>query len=382
MTQLFVGLMSGTSMDGIDAALVSFENKKTMIITTHSIAIPAETKSNLKILLYNENITLKLLGETDTQLGELFSQAALQLLKKAGIGAEKITAIGSHGQTIYHAPNGKHPFTLQMGDPNIIAARTSITTVADFRRRDVALGGQGAPLTPAFHSAVFGRQSCDQFVLNLGGIANITYIPADLSQSIIGFDTGPANTLLDQWCEKHTGKSFDENGNWARSGKLIPKLLTNLLADDYFKKPFPKSTGREYFNLNWLTPFVKGGRCAAPGGFSPIDIQTTLTELTAKTIADAIRYTLLSHTCTPTPTVWLCGGGAKNKFLIERMQKNCGNYKIKSTSEISIDPQWIECAAFAWLAKQTIEKKPGNLSSVTGARSESLLGGIYFNARK
>lgn len=369
--QLFIGLMSGTSIDAIDAALISFENEKITLIATHSISIPDATKSNLKKLLQNDSITLELLGETDTQLGELFSQAALQLLKKAGVEADKITAIGSHGQTIYHAPNGKHPFTLQIGDPNIIAARTSITTIADFRRRDVALGGQGAPLTPAFHYALFGRQPHDQFVVNLGGIANITHIPADQTQPILGFDTGPANTLLDQWCEKYTSRSFDDNGEWARSGKLIPELLSVLLADNYFKKPFPKSTGREYFNLDWLTPFVSEGE------FSPNDIQCTLAELTAKTIADAIKKFSAEPRYQIPNTIFLCGGGAKNIFLVERIQKNCSNCTIKSTSEVGIDPQWIECAAFAWLAKQTLTHNTSNLISVTGASQNCILGGIY-----
>jgi len=380
-SDLYIGLMSGTSMDGIDAALVSFENDKTNLIATLSISIPAKTKSNLKLLLNSENINLKLLGETDVQLGELFSVAVLELLKNTGIQAEKITAIGSHGQTIYHSPNGAHPFTLQIGDPNIIAARTNITTVADFRRRDIALGGQGAPLVPAFHKYLFKqgeRNTAPPFekgglggilVLNLGGIANITAISADKSQSVIGFDTGPANTLLDQWCEKHCQKPFDKNGDWAKAGKLNSELLSVLLDDPYFQKPFPKSTGREYFNLKWME-----ARCRdAIYHVSPVDIQNTLTELTAKSISDAI-----SHTHTVTDTLWLCGGGAYNSFLIERLKINSPQLIIKSTSEIGIDPQWIEAAAFAWLAKQTMAHKPGNLPSVTGAKSDSMLGGVYY----
>ncbi|MCX7120684.1 MAG: anhydro-N-acetylmuramic acid kinase [Gammaproteobacteria bacterium] len=373
---LFIGLMSGTSMDGIDAAVVLFENNKTNLIATHSITIPAETKSNLTLLLKSENINVKLLGETDTQLGELFSQAVLELLKKVDIKAEKITAIGSHGQTIYHSPNGIHPFTLQIGDPNIIAARTKITTFADFRRKDIALGGQGAPLVPAFHAYLLRDQGAgirDQFVLNLGGIANITYLPADKSQAVIGYDTGPANTLLDQWCEKHTGKAYDKNGDWARSGKLIPALLQDLLNDPYFQKPFPKSTGREYFNLNWLQTHVRSTHVACEVSAFPADIQNTLTELTAKTISDTIKK------ISPKQNIlWLCGGGTYNQFLIERLKINSPQLVIKSTTEIGIDPQWIEAAAFAWLAKQTIEHKPGNCPSVTGARSSSILGGVYY----
>src|SRR3990167_5516262 len=388
VSDLYIGLMSGTSMDGIDAALVSFDNNKANLIDTHSISIPAETKSNLKLLLNSKNINLKLLGETDVQLGELFSQTVLALLKNTGVKAENITAIGNHGQTIYHAPNGAYPFTLQIGDPNIIAARTNITTIADFRRRDIALGGQGAPLVPAFHEYLFklaAENTAPPFdkgrlegilVLNLGGIANITYIPVDKSQHIIGFDTGPANTLLDQWCEKHTGKSFDKNGDWARSGKLNSVLLSNLLNDSYFQKPFPKSTGREYFNLDWLhrkiTPFEKGGRyCASnTGGISLADIQNTLTELTARTIRDAINRVSTAN------IMWLCGGGAYNTFLIERLKANLPQLIIKSTSEIGIASQWIEATAFAWLAKQTMEHRPGNCPIVCFASHANAVASI------
>ena len=361
----YIGLMSGTSMDGIDAALVSFEDDRVNLIATHSIIIPAEIKTNLKLLLHGENINLKLLGETDAQLGELFSVAVLELLKNTEIKAENITAIGSHGQTIYHSPSGAYPFTMQIGDPNIIAARTSITTVADFRRRDIALGGQGAPLVPAFHDYLFGREK-NVAVLNLGGIGNVTFISHD--KPVIGFDTGPANTLLDQWCEQHTGKFYDKNGDWARNGKLIPELLVNLLNDPYFQKPFPKSTGREYFNMDWLNRKIF---TFSKDEISPEDIQNTLTELTVKTISNAI-------TLTDTATLWLCGGGTYNDFLIEQLRASLPQLKIKSSSEIGIDPQWIESIAFAWLAKQNIEHKPGNLPSVTGAKSESILGGVYY----
>ena len=372
---LYIGLMSGTSMDGIDAVLVSFENEKTNLIATHTISIPEKTKSNLKILMRGEDINLKLLGETDTQLGKLFADAVLQLLKNSGFSAEKITAIGSHGQTIYHAPNHDHPFTLQIGDVNIIAALTKITTVADFRRRDIALGGQGAPLVPAFHEYLFSNRGKgsgirDQSVVNIGGIANITYLPTDNTKSIIGFDTGPGNTLLDRWCEKHRNLSCDLNGDWARSGKIIPELLEKLLDDDYFKKPFPKSTGREYFNLDWLHQKIPPNPPFSKGGIAPQDMQATLTELTAKTIADAI----LTHT----HTIWLCGGGTYNTFLIERLQHHLPRHTIKSTSEMGIDPQWMEATAFAWLAKRTLEKKSGNCKSVTGASQQSILGGVYY----
>lgn len=357
----YIGLMSGTSMDGIDAALVLFENEKIKLIDTTSIDIPAQIKSTLAILLRGENITLKLLGETDTQMGHLFADAVLDLLNKTAIKSAEVIAIGSHGQTIYHHPHGDNPFTLQIGDPNIIAARTNITTVADFRRRDIALGGQGAPLVPAFHDYLFQNRTHDHCIVNIGGIANITYLPADKSADIIGFDTGPGNTLIDSWHQHHHGKPVDLNGEWARSGKIIPELLEILLADDYFKKAPPKSTGREYFNLNWLHQKLN----RLPTNLSPADIQATLTELTAITIASA---------ASSAPTVYICGGGAFNGYLMARLQSHCTHASVQSIETIGINPQWIEAMAFAWLAKQTIEKKAGNLPSVTGAKKETVLG--------
>ncbi|MDP1573365.1 MAG: anhydro-N-acetylmuramic acid kinase [Coxiellaceae bacterium] len=362
----FIGLMSGTSMDAVDAALVSFENNRPQLINTASITLSEKIKSALAILLKGSNIDLTRLGETDVVLGHLFADAALKVLQNTRLSTDNISAIGSHGQTIYHAPNGVHPFTLQIADPNIIVARTQITTVADFRRRDIALGGQGAPLTPAFHAYLFGRDQTS-WVLNLGGIANITFLSKN--NPIIGFDTGPANTLLDQWCEKHTGKSYDKNGDWARTGKIIPELLLTLLDDAYFKKPFPKSTGREYFNMDWLQYKLGNAINHLPAE----NIQTTLTELTAKTIADDIQKTSRNS-----GNLWLCGGGANNVFLIERLKNYLPHHQILSTETAGIHPQWIEAAAFAWLAKETMERKMGNLPSVTGASQESILGGVYY----
>ena len=375
----YIGLMSGTSMDGIDAALISFDENQIRLINTTTMSIPEEIKSALTQLMHGNNINIKLFGETDTKMGHLFADAVLDLLQKTKVDVNDIVAIGSHGQTIYHHPDSSHPFTLQIGDPNIIAARTSITTVADFRRRDMALGGQGAPLVPKFHDYLFQNRSHDQFVLNIGGIANITYLPADKAKQIIGFDTGPGNTLLDRWCEREceckckecqsTLHSFDKSGHWARTGKINHALLDNLLADPYFKKPFPKSTGREYFNLNWLDEKLNALGKTIP----PEDIQNTLTEFTAKTIADAI-----TDTDTDTVTVTLCGGGAFNIFLMERLRANLPTADIQSTEKIGISPKWIEATAFAWLAKQTLSKKPGNCPSVTGASRESILGAVYY----
>lgn len=372
MENYYIGLMSGTSMDGIDAALVSFGASDPVItlIDTASIEIPATLKSTLNLLCHGENIALRLLGETDTQMGHLFAEAVLTLLQKTNINSAKIIAIGSHGQTIYHHPSGENPFTLQIGDPNIIAAKTKITTVADFRRKDIALSGQGAPLVPAFHDYLWQSRKTDQWVVNIGGIANVTYLPANKEKSVIGFDTGPGNTLLDSWHKKHRQLPCDINGEWARSGKLNTALLQILLSDPYFEKSFPKSTGREYFNLNWLSQKIFS--ITEFSTIKPEDIQNTLTELTARTIADAV------FSKREDKKLWLCGGGTFNVFLVERLRANLPNIDIQSTREIGIDPQWMEAAAFAWLAKQTMEKKSGNLPSVTGANHRDILGGIYF----
>ncbi len=426
MKNLYIGLMSGTSMDGVDAALVSFDNT-IQLLGTASIEIPPHIKSALLTLCCGENIHLKLLGETDTQMGHLFADAVLNLLEKTAVNPAEITAIGSHGQTIYHHPNSAHPFTSQIGDPNIIAARTNITTVADFRRRDIALGGQGAPLVPAFHEYLFRDRVNDCCVVNIGGIANITYLPGDKTKSIMGFDTGPGNTLIDQWHQKHRGKPIDFDGGWARSGKINQELLTQLLDDPYFKLSSPKSTGREYFNLKWVAeklkiplnpPFSKGESEASLDlssskgesevlldlssskgesevlldlsfsgeriGISSADIQATLTELTAKSIAYAINHSMrhdksrhydLSES--RVYDLWVCGGGAYNQYLVERLRANLPCFQVISTTQVGIDPQWIEAAAFAFLAKQTIEKKPGNCINVTGARKETILGAVF-----
>ncbi|OGT27045.1 MAG: anhydro-N-acetylmuramic acid kinase [Gammaproteobacteria bacterium RIFCSPLOWO2_02_FULL_42_14] len=375
---LYIGLMSGTSMNAVDAVLVSFDQYTPMILETHSCDIPVSLKKIVTQLSESSVCDIRTFGETDTQLGMLFAETCIKLLKKTVFHANEIIAIGSHGQTIYHQPNHTHPFTLQIGDPNIIAAQTGITTVADFRRRDVALGGQGAPLVPAFHDYLFHDRTTDQFVVNIGGIANITHLSKN--KSIIGFDTGPGNTLLDLWCEKNCNTVFDKNGEWARSGKLNHDLLKIFLADPYFEKKFPKSTGREYFNLNWLTEKIASLSCEASssrdsiaGSIDPQNIQSTLTELTAKTIADAVTQ-LATHT----HTIHLCGGGAYNNFLIERLRFHCKSSDIQFTTKIGIHPEWMEAAAFAWLAKQTLEKKPGNCPSVTGAQKESVLGAVYF----
>lgn len=367
----YIGLMSGTSLDAVDAVLVTFDEhnpaQKIKIIATHSEPTPPTLKSLLIKLCNAKEISYPDLAAADHQVGKLFAYATRHLVNHSKIPAENITAIGSHGQTIHHAPNGNHPFTLQIGDPNIIAAETNITTVADFRRRDVAHKGQGAPLAPAFHAYLLKDIVKEAWILNIGGIANLTHLNDD-SKKIMGFDTGPGNTLLDNWCLKHHHLPFDDAGHWARQGEVIPELLSKLLADPYFKLQPPKSTGRESFNLDWLQTHLP-----TSASYQPKDIQRTLLELTAITIVQAVKF-WDSH-ATP---IFVCGGGVHNEFLMQRLNELASPHAVKNINVLGIDPRWVEASAFAWLAYQTLSHQPGNLPSVTGAQQASILGGVYF----
>jgi len=363
----YLGLMSGTSIDSIDAALVAIDDNTIKLIGSHNEPIPYKIKQEIINLSSPGFDAINKLGALDTKLGRLFSDAALNLLSLTNISPTQITAIGSHGQTIRHNPNKEHPFTIQIADPNIIASHTKITTVADFRRRDLAHSGQGAPLTPAFHQFMLKHLHDLQWVLNIGGISNVTLL--DNNKIIAGFDTGPGNILLDSWCHKHLNQPYDKDGEWAAKGTVIPQLLDLLLADLFFLKTPPKSTGREHFNLNWLEKIIKKMPCEPEAK----DIQATLIELTAQSIADAITC----YNNTPT-SIRVCGGGAYNKQLMKRLSSLCPHYNIKTTDDLNIAPEWVEACAFAWLAKQTIEKVKINLQDITGATQESILGGIYL----
>ncbi len=367
MTELYIGLMSGTSADGIDAALVDFSGAIPRLIATrfssHSVAL----REKIHSLSKDGTNEIQLLGELDHLLGKAFAKTTNDLLKDQEVEAATIAAIGSHGQTVRHHPHHPHAFTLQIGDPNIIATETNITTVADFRRRDMALGGQGAPLVPAFHQAIFASTDTNRIIVNIGGIANITLLPKTAVHTL-GFDTGPGNVLLDGWIYKHQGLSHDEQGAWAQQGKIQLALLQLLLSDPYFKLAPPKSTGREYFNLAWLEHYLSQ---LAP--IAAVDVQATLTELTAQSILQAIQHHL------PDGEILVCGGGAHNTFLMQRLQTlSQSRFAVASTKKYDIDPDWMEAIAFAWLARQTMHKKPGNLPHVTGAKQAAILGGIYY----
>jgi len=367
---LFIGLMSGTSIDAIDAVLVDFSDNFPQLIATHQhLWSPTIRQQLLQISQSNQAIFPATLAYLDQRVAEIFAEAVAALLKQTPYKPSDIQAIGSHGQTLWHQPPrcsslNTLPFTWQIGDPNIIAQRTEITTVSDFRRRDLAVGGQGAPLVPAFHAALFRDSNQTQIILNIGGIANITVLPPKNSNDpIIGFDTGTGNGLLDAWTLQHLGTAMDFNGEWASQGKTNQLLLETLLQDAYFSLPSPKSTGRDYFNLQWLQPFLKNE-------ITPQDVQMTLLDLTVESIARSI-------TPFQATKVLVCGGGVHNNLMMNRLNAVL-QIPVISTAALHIDPDWIEASCFAWLAKQTLEKKTGNLPSVTGAKKAVILGGIYY----
>lgn len=369
MNEIYLGLMSGTSLDAVDAVAVSFDNTGSMqLLGTHSLALPSLLRSDILSLTQPANNEIERLGAIDVQIGLVFADCANQLLTKLDLAATQIKAIGSHGQTIRHRPYLQTPFTLQIGDPNVIAEKTGITVVADFRRRDIAAGGQGAPLVPAFHEAILRNANTNRVVLNLGGMANITVLPADHQQTVYGYDTGPANVLMDAWCQKNLAHAFDKNGEWAASGQVNTQLLAEMLAHPFFAKTPPKSTGREDFHLDWLLT-VLGENYA---NMLAKDIQATLLALTAHSVADAVIKTHFI-----TGELWLCGGGAYNQALWQQLAQLLPSFSLHSTEEVGIAPTWIEASAFAWLAKQTLQGLSGNLPAVTGATGKRILGGIF-----
>lgn len=372
MTELYIGLMSGTSMNAIDAALVDLHDRP-QLLHTASLPYTPELRTRLKDLCEGTSDELKKFAALDAELGYLFAEAAIAVMKKGGARPAEVTAIGSHGQTVRHYPACDPKSSLQIADPNIIASVTGITTVADFRRRDMSVGGQGAPLVPAFHNLLFRQRGRDRAILNLGGIANLTILPASQQQPVTGFDTGPGNVLMDQWAGRHLKEPMDHDGNWAASGRVDDRLLERLLCDDYFEAAPPKSTGTEYFNLHWLDRILKRHKTRLVRK----NVQTTLCELTAVSIVQAVR-----RYAPATQEILVCGGGVHNLALMFRLQILLGDIHLKSTEDYGLPPEWIEAMAFAWLAHETLAGRPGNLPSVTGATKPVLLGGIYRTARK
>lgn len=358
---LFIGLMSGTSMDGMDAALVHFADKGSIqLIDALCLPYSNTLRQDLKFLATAEQISIDSLIMCEKTLSLLAAEACNQLLQRNQLSADAVTAIGSHGHTIRHKPQ-PDGYSWQINDPSLIAEKTGIPCIADFRRRDIAAGGEGAPLVPAFHQYCVSQHpsDCDVMLLNLGGIANLTV----LGSSLLGFDTGPGNALMDDWCLRHWQQAYDDEGKLARQGHIRHDLLKHWMSHPYFQQRPPKSTGRELFSLELLP---------IPDHYSTLDILTTLAELTAASVAQAIQQH--GH---QTGLIYVCGGGVNNSYLIERLQAHLPKHTINSSQMMGIDPHWMEAMAFAWLAKQRINHCPGNASSVTGAQGGRILGGWY-----
>ncbi|WP_299981014.1 anhydro-N-acetylmuramic acid kinase [uncultured Pseudoteredinibacter sp.] len=371
--ELYIGLMSGTSADGLDVALVaideqSIEGNHIELLGTLEAPLPSHTKKLVSELALSGPDEINKLAQLDIQLAESFAQASLKLLEQQGLKPEDIAAIGSHGQTIRHIPKSdtQAGYTLQIGDPARIAEATQICTIADFRRRDIAAGGQGAPLAPAFHKTVFQHPTCNRFAVNIGGMANISYIPAtQLQEDVIGFDTGPGNALMDAWIMLHKGKPYDLDGLWALSGTVSDHLLTRLLKHPFLEQSAPKSTGREAFNMPWLEQQLSGL------SLNPEDVQATLMEFTARSIAMHVLQLQLAG------ELYVCGGGAHNGALMQRLDELLEQFTVADTSSLGVHPDWVEAVTFAWLAHQCKHNKSGNLPSVTGAKGNRILGAIY-----
>lgn len=364
--ELYIGIMSGTSLDGVDTVLVSIDKEKIERLATHNFPIPKPLREQVLAMNLSQPVTIAQVGSIDHQLGKLYAQAVQALLTHSGHVADDITAIGCHGQTVYHQPSGAERFTIQLGDANLIAAQTNITTIADFRRKDMALGGQGAPLVPAFHQAIFGLKDSSVVILNIGGIANISVLNPD--GTVVGYDTGPGNMLMDAWCYQHQGQFYDQDAHWAKQGIIHSELLEELLADSYFTLPAPKSTGREYFHLDWLRQH------SVIESIKATDVQRTLCELTAQTICDQITPFRQGHS----PALYVCGGGAQNPLLMERLSDLLPHWAVSTTSEQGFDSDDMEAMAFAWLAYRRIHGLPSNLPAVTGACRPASLGVIYY----
>jgi anhydro-N-acetylmuramic acid kinase len=364
---LYLGMMSGTSMDAIDAVLVDFDGTPLCIVASSATAFEPDLKRRITALVDDwDHVSLDELGQLDVALSHAFAAAATALLRTAGVAAGAVAAIGSHGQTIRHRPDLPYPFTTQIGDPSTLVEASGITVVADFRRRDVAAGGQGAPLLPVFHDQVFRSDAEHRAIVNLGGIGNVTVLTR--GSLVTGFDTGPGNRLLDAWIGRHRGLDYDQGGAWAGSGTCDLELLQHLLDEPYLALPPPKSTGRELFNLEWLQHKLG----ATPR--RPEDVQATLLEFTAASVADAVtRFA-------PGASLYVCGGGAHNQALLDAIARRVAPQRVASTAVLGLDPDYVEAVAFAWFARRTLAGATSSAGSVTGARGARILGGVYRHA--
>ena len=376
MADYYIGLMSGTSLDGADGVLVDFSGDKPRVAASATEPFTESFRAELLALNSPTDNELHRAALAANQLAALYARVVNTLLDKAatqGLSAAQIQAIGAHGQTVRHQPQRTSTeaagvgYTLQLNNPALLAELTGIDVVADFRSRDVAAGGQGAPLVPAFHQSIFGRIDSAVAVLNLGGISNLSVLPQGGEAPVLGFDCGPGNALMDAWCQQHTGQPFDAGGAWAASGKLVPRLLASLLDEPYFSKPLPKSTGRDLFSLAWLAEKLQ-----AFSAERPEDVQNTLTEFTASAcITGVTSYGKDSK------ELIVCGGGAFNQYLMQRLQAGLPFLRVSASDAHGLPPLQVEAAAFAWLARRAVKRQPGNLASVTGAAGPRVLGAVY-----
>ncbi|GHE20927.1 anhydro-N-acetylmuramic acid kinase [Halomonas urumqiensis] len=371
----FIGLMSGTSLDSIDAALVDIEATGTpQLLATHAEPIDDGLHHRLLALCHAERVAFSELAAAEDGFCRLQARAVTTLLTTSAISPSDIVAIGSHGQTIEHAPDGHSGgprYTLQLDNPSLLAELTGCRVVADFRRRDLAAGGQAAPLAPAFHEALFRAPDEWRLALNLGGFANLTLLPpAGDPRGPLGFDTGPANALLDAWHARHRHARFDSNGTWAASGEVDAELLGRLLKEPFFHRPPPRSTGRELFHLEWLQHHLSGRE-------APQDVQATLSELTAASVAMGIEMAREMLSAPPATMLVPCGGGAHNGDLLARLARRLPETPLVASADWGWPADWLEAGAFAWLAWQRMAERPGNLPSVTGAAGTRVLGGVY-----
>jgi anhydro-N-acetylmuramic acid kinase len=367
MSEFYIGVMSGTSLDGIDIAYCEIKQESFELL--HSATYPFNKEIKEKILkALKTPVTLKQIGELDTRLGEMYADALERFIAEKKIDKKQIAAIGLHGQTLWHEPEGEYPFSMQLGNPNIITALTNIRVVSDFRRKDMALGGQGAPFAPAFHQYIFSRLKAKIAIVNIGGMANLSL----LGENLTGYDTGCGNVLMDYWVSLHNSAMFDEDGRWAKSGTPNSELLEQMLSEPYFSKKAPKSTGRELFNVAWLERELQtfSHKKGAMVHLKNIDIQATLLELTVSNIANEVKKNEVNM-------LIVCGGGVKNGYLMQRLGDVLRGVEVVSSDECGVSSEFMEAMAFAWLAHERVHKNCVKLSSVTGASKDSILGAIY-----
>jgi anhydro-N-acetylmuramic acid kinase len=359
----YVGIMSGTSLDGIDAVLTDLNSQPPLLLNTFYQPYDKNLRSQILDLHQSGNNELHLAAMLSNKLAHCYAKTVINLLNKHKVKSQSVTAIGCHGQTVRHCPQSEMSYSIQLGNASLLAELTGITVVADFRSRDIAAGGQGAPLVPAFHQLLFQDPEISRVIINIGGISNITNLASNTK--IVGFDCGPGNILMDSWCQRHLGTTYDKNGTWAESGETIPALLEELMSFKFFSVPPPKSTGREVFNLTWLEKHLSGNE-------STEDVQATLLQLTSRAITDTILKWFPDTT-----EVYLCGGGARNIALTSRIQISLPGKKVAPTDVLGINADWLEAFAFAWLAKQNIQGIPSSIPSVTNAKGERILGAVY-----